>query len=157
MFHTQLGEMIIAEQKEALYGVWFINQKHFAGPQDYWQESSQSALLNETKRQLLYYFDKKLDRFDLPLSPQGTVFQKKVWQQLQNINIGDKSTYGAIAESLGNPKGMRAVGAAVGKNPISLIIPCHRVLSSTNKLTGFAGGIERKKWLLDREGVDYKL
>lgn len=114
-------------------------------------EDNEKPVLLETERQLNEYFVGKRDRFDIPLDFQGTEFQRSVWQQLLEIPFGETRSYGQLAEKLGNVNACRAVGAANGKNPIAIIAPCHRVIGSTGKLTGFAGGLEAKAHLLDLE------
>jgi methylated-DNA-[protein]-cysteine S-methyltransferase len=109
-------------------------------------------ILLETERQLADYFAGKRKAFDVTLDFAGTAFQKKVWQALLAIPFGETRTYGRIAREIGSPKAVRAVGAANGRNPISIIAPCHRVLGSTGDLTGFAGGLEAKAYLLGLEG-----
>ena len=108
-------------------------------------------MLLQAKMQLLEYFNGERDVFDLALSPKGTEFQNKVWKQLQKIPFGKTKSYGDIASKINNPKAMRAVGMANRNNPIPIIIPCHRVIGSNGKLTGFAGGLDLKKRLLDFE------
>ena len=107
--------------------------------------------LEECKRQLLGYFQGTLKEFSLFLDPQGTPFQKRVWSRLQDVGYGRTSTYAEQTKALGDPKAIRAVAAANGKNPIAIIIPCHRVIGSDGILTGYAGGLWRKKWLLEHE------
>ena len=109
------------------------------------------ALLEETKAQLQAYFQGSLRQFDLPLSLQGTAFQKQVWNELQSIPYASTSTYLQLAKRLGNTKSIRAAAAANGKNPIVILIPCHRVIGANGALTGYAGGLQRKRWLLDLE------
>jgi methylated-DNA-[protein]-cysteine S-methyltransferase len=111
----------------------------------------ETPVLQEAKRQLLKYFEGDLKAFDLPLLLVGTDFQKQVWQYLPTIPFGITTTYGHIANELGNPQAVRAVGAANGQNPFWIILPCHRVIGSQGKLTGYAGGLWRKKWLLQHE------
>lgn len=147
---TTLGLTIVAGDEQGLAGVWFNKQRHFAGIQDTWIHQ-ETELLCAAKQQLLAYFAGELQTFDLPLAPQGTEFQERVWQALQGIDYGLTCSYGDIAKQLNQPKAVRAVGAAVGKNPLSIIIPCHRVLGSQQQLTGYAGGLERKQWLLQWE------
>lgn len=108
-------------------------------------------VLAETERQLEAYFAGERRRFDLPLDFTGTAFQKTVWQALLTIPYGETRSYGEIARQLGRPAASRAVGAANGRNPISIIAPCHRVVGSTGHLTGFGGGLAAKRWLLDLE------
>lgn len=114
-------------------------------------ENSDHPVLRETARQLTEYFAGARTAFDLPLDFQGTDFQKQVWAQLLAIPFGQTRSYGEIARALGNPNAMRAVGAANGRNPISIIAPCHRVIGANGKLTGFAGGLEAKAHLLALE------
>ena len=102
-----------------------------------------------------YFRGEQPDPRDLPLAPPGTNFQKDVWAELLDIPYGESRTYGDIAKALGKPRGAQAVGQAVGRNPIGIIIPCHRILGAGKKLTGFAWGSEKKKWLLRHEGVDF--
>lgn len=149
-FETELGQTILAANTGGLTGLWFTDQRHFAGIQEDWLHE-ETELLSKAKQQLLNYFAGELQQFDLPLAPQGTIFQEHVWQALQNIEYGVTCSYGDIANQLNQPKAVRAVGAAVGKNPLSIIIPCHRVLGSQKQLTGYAGGLERKQWLLQLE------
>jgi methylated-DNA-[protein]-cysteine S-methyltransferase len=101
--------------------------------------------------QLRAYFEGRRSDFDLRLAPVGTPFQQRVWEELRAIPAGSTDTYGAIAARLGQGSASRAVGAAVGRNPISVIVPCHRVVGSDGTLTGYAGGLDRKRWLLDHE------
>ena len=108
-------------------------------------------LLRECEQQLDDYFCGRSIGFDLPLDPQGTAFQKKVWNELLHIPGGEPITYSELALRLGDPKLVRAVGTANGRNPIAIVIPCHRVIGLGNKLIGYAGGLERKRWLLSHE------
>lgn len=112
------------------------------------QEQNDHPTLLEVERQLKEYFAGKRDRFDLPLNFHGTEFQKKVWNALLDIPYGETRTYGEIATAIGNPTAVRAVGAANGRNPISIVAPCHRVIGSSGELTGFAGGLAAKETLL---------
>lgn len=147
-----LGAMVIAARGEALAGVWFRDQKYFPhiSEESGWQEGS-AGILDETIAQLQEYFAGSLTEFSMPLDPAGTAFQRSVWEILVTIPYGETTTYGAIATQLGNPKAAHAVGGAVGHNPISVVIPCHRALGSTGGLTGYAGGLDRKTQLLDME------
>ena len=110
-------------------------------------------LLDECVRQLQAYFDWRLTAFDLPVAPAGTNFQQRVWQRLMAIPFGQTLSYGQLAETLQPPTSPRAIGNAVGRNPISIVLPCHRVVGSRGDLTGFAGGLDRKEWLLTHEGA----
>ena len=115
------------------------------------EELNATPLLKEAFRQLDEYLDGKRQGFDLPLAPQGTPFQQKVWQALQTIPYGETRSYKQIAEQIGNPLGCRAVGMANNKNPIGIIIPCHRVIGANGKLVGYAGGLDLKTQLLNLE------
>ena len=119
-------------------------------------EPNPSPLTQEAVAQLSAYFAGRRRNFDLPLAPRGTPFQTTVWAQLQLIPFGETCAYGDIARRLDNPKAVRAVGAANGRNPIAVIIPCHRVIGNNGTLTGYAGGLDRKAWLLQHEGVSFK-
>jgi methylated-DNA-[protein]-cysteine S-methyltransferase len=120
------------------------------------EETSHPVLL-EAERQLHDYFNGKREKFSLMLDFTGTEFQRKVWDALLTIPFGETRSYAQIAEQIGNPNAVRAVGAANGKNPISIIAPCHRVIGSNGKLTGFAGGMEAKAFLLKLEAKDFNL
>lgn len=136
-------EIVLTDQ--AITGVNFVDDKL--------QNETDSALMLTAKQQLEAYLSGQRKTFDLPLNSQGTEFQKKVWQALMNIPYGQVVSYQTIAEQVGSPKAVRAVGAANGKNPISIIVPCHRVIAKDGKLTGYSGGLARKKWLLAIENV----
>ena len=114
-------------------------------------DAADHPVLRETKQQLEYYFEGTLTKFDLPLDPVGTEFQLDAWRALSNIGYGKTASYAEQALKIGRPKAVRAVGAANGKNPISIIVPCHRVIGSNGSLTGFAAGVDAKRWLLDHE------
>ncbi|WP_223669597.1 methylated-DNA--[protein]-cysteine S-methyltransferase [Kangiella shandongensis] len=114
---------------------------------------STNSVLERTKQQLREYFEGQRQTFDIPLDSNGTEFQKIVWQTLMKIPFGKTWNYGQLAQAIGNKNASRAVGAANGKNPISIIVPCHRVIGANGKLTGYAGGLKAKEWLLKHEGV----
>lgn len=147
------GAMTLAATDTALVWTGFDGQKH-AADTSAWLPSRDNAVLRQAAEQLQQYFAGERTAFDLPLDlGYGTTFQQQVWQRLLDIAAGATSTYGAIGLRLGNPKAVRAVGAAVGRNPISIIVPCHRVVGSDGSLTGYAGGVERKQALLQLEGA----
>lgn len=114
-------------------------------------DAADHPVLGETKEQLIQYFAGTRTKFDLPLDPVGTEFQLDAWRALSNIGYGKTASYAEQALKIGRPKAVRAVGAANGKNPISIIVPCHRVIGSNGSLTGFAAGVDAKRWLLDHE------
>lgn len=133
---------------QALTGVYFANN---APKSDKLLEPS--AILEEAKKQLGDYFAGDLTTFNLPLKYEGTEFEQSVWRELKQIPYGTSITYKELAHRLGDTNKVRAVGRANGKNPLPIVIPCHRVIGSNNKLVGYGGGIERKKWLLRHEGA----
>jgi methylated-DNA-[protein]-cysteine S-methyltransferase len=112
---------------------------------------STDGLLVDAAEQLLAYFDGELERFELPLSPGGTAFQRRVWDAVSAIPYGATTSYSALAASIGSPTAWRAVGAANGRNPLPIVVPCHRVVGAAGSLTGYGGGLERKRALLDLE------
>jgi methylated-DNA-[protein]-cysteine S-methyltransferase len=119
-------------------------------PDDTWR--ADRTALGAAAAQLEAYFDGTLENFDLPLNAAGTAFQRAVWHELSLIPFGEVTTYGEIARRVGKPTGSRAVGAANGRNPIAIVVPCHRVIGADGTLTGYAGGMWRKQWLLKHEG-----
>ncbi|SFC89885.1 methylated-DNA--[protein]-cysteine S-methyltransferase [Pseudoalteromonas denitrificans] len=133
-----------------------ITQIIFCGDKNRQTQVNTNHITELCKQELTEYFDGKLKTFTVPLDQKGTEFQKSVWQCLTKIPFGETLSYGDIAISLNNPKSVRAVGGANGRNPISIIVPCHRVIGATGTLTGYAGGIERKLWLLKHEGIKIK-
>lgn len=143
-----LGAMLVAADERTLLGIWFEGQKYHPDP-TVWRHRPEQPLLRRAGEQLRAYFeDGGFDRFDLPLAERGTAFQQAVWSELRRIPAGETWTYGALAARLGRPAAVRAVGAAVGRNPWSLMVPCHRVVGVNGALTGYAGGVDRKAWLL---------
>lgn len=150
---TRLGPVWLAATRKGLAGFWFDGQRHFDGPQAGWIQDPGWPLFARVQAQWDAYESGTLRQFELPLDPQGTVFQQSVWRALLTIPFGNTVTYAALARTVGAVKAVRAVGAAIGRNPISVIVPCHRVLGSNGSLTGYAGGLERKQSLLALEGV----
>ncbi len=148
---TPLGKLLLAGIGEQLAYVGLPQANKAQKPAPEWQ--SQSGLLAEAQNQLRDYFAGRRQTFDLQLAPRGTEFQCQVWQQLQRIPFGEVCSYGQIAKAIGRPKAVRAVGAANGRNPIPIIIPCHRVIGANGQLTGFSGGLSAKAYLLKHEGV----
>jgi len=150
---TPLGGITMAATDQGLAGVWFDQQRHWPDTTGWIAKDDHPALV-EAAAQLRDYFAGKRDHFDMKLDlSHGTAFQQSVWQQLLTIPAGATLTYGTLSAKLGNPAAVRAVGAAVGRNPISVIVPCHRVLGADGSLTGYAGGLERKTALLELEGA----
>ena len=150
---TPLGGITMAATDRGLAGVWFDQQRHWPDTAG-WITKDDYPALAEAAAQLRDYFAGKRDTFDVKLDlSHGTAFQQSVWQALLAIPAGKTMTYGALSANVGNPAAVRAVGAAVGRNPISVIVPCHRVLGTGGSLTGYAGGLERKSALLELEGA----
>jgi methylated-DNA-[protein]-cysteine S-methyltransferase len=150
--NTPLGTLLLARTANGLAGVWFEGQKHHPDPLTVARRPD-DALLRRAADQLHAYFAGETLAFDVPLDLQGTPFQRRVWQALLAIPGGETRSYGEIAQALGSAAAVRAVGGAVGRNPASVIVPCHRVIGSDGSLTGYAGGVERKRALLKLEGA----
>ena len=145
------GSLILAATKHGLAGVWFEDQKHLPDTSG-WPLAARHPLLLAACSQLAEYFAGRRQHFDLPLDLSGgTPFQQSVWQALLKIAPGTTTSYGALAASIGKPAAVRALGAAVGRNPLSIVVPCHRVLGLDGALTGYAGGLPRKSALLQLE------
>ncbi len=142
---SPLGSLLIRCSDDAITEVTFIEKEYTL------EESVIHPILNEAGIQLKAYFDGTLQQFDLPLNPEGTTFQKRVWKDLEGIKYGKTSSYLQMSRQLGNEKAIRAVGNANGKNPVAIIIPCHRVIGSYGSLVGYAGKLWRKRWLLEHE------
>ena len=149
-YRSPLGPLLLVRTGNGLAGAWFEAQKHHPAPIAA-PVVDDDPLLARAAAQLAAYFDGAATRFDLPLDLVGTPFQTAVWRELLKIEPGRTCTYGDIARRIGQPSAGRAVGAAVGRNPVSVIVPCHRVVGSDGTLTGYAGGLERKTALLRLE------
>ncbi len=151
-FISPIGALVLTASETALTGVYFPKSRRveIGRPGD-------NDVLQAARAQLAEYFARKRTKFDLPLDAGGTEFEQKVWQLLREIPYGSTTSYGDLARRLGDPKEARAVGAANGKNPIPIIVPCHRVVGANGDLTGFGGGLDRKRWLLEHEGALLRL
>ncbi|EEN99938.1 methylated-DNA--[protein]-cysteine S-methyltransferase [Vibrio cholerae] len=148
-YSSPLGPMTLQANSQGLLGVWFATQT--TQPEHLGDYVKECPILNKTIRQLDEYFSGQRTQFELPLAASGTAFQQSVWHALCKIPYGEIWSYQQLAEAIGNPKAVRAVGLANGKNPISIIVPCHRVVGKNGQLTGYAGGLERKAFLLELE------
>jgi methylated-DNA-[protein]-cysteine S-methyltransferase len=153
-FLSPLGKVCVAANAHALCGVWFADSQRM--PEWMWAspmaESNANSLLKEAARQLQAYWAGERKGFDLPLDMTwGTPFQQAVWRQLLTIPYGHSCTYADVARAIGKPLAVRAVGTAIGRNPLSVIVPCHRVLGSNGQLAGYSGGLDRKRALLALE------
>lgn len=140
---TPLGNMEITANHQAVISVYFKDAEL--------EKENKNDITGECSKQLQQYFASERTVFDLPLEHHGTAFQKQVWQALLTIPFGAVASYLDIANTINNPKAIRAVGAANGKNPHTIIVPCHRIIGSNGSLTGYASGLERKSWLLEHE------
>ena len=143
--NTPLGPMRISATESGL------TEARFTEEVDQGESSAGNSVTAAAVAQLREYFAGNRRTFDLPLAAMGTAFRQQVWQALQNIPYGQTCSYSDIAQAIGNPKAVRAVGTSNGANPIAIIVPCHRVVGADGRLTGYAGGLERKQWLLDLE------
>lgn len=149
---SPLGPLLLAATAQGLAGAWFTDQAHHPGALDA-PEDPDNAFIQQAAEELNAYWQDATSRhFNVKMDPQGTEFQRAVWRALLDIPAGHSSTYTTLATQIHKPLAVRAVGAAVGRNPLSVLIPCHRVLGSDGSLTGYAGGLDRKVNLLQREG-----
>lgn len=147
---SPLGPILLVSDGAALTGFYFVGQK-YAPETDRWRRDPELGLFHDAEAQIAAYTSGELKTFDLPIRFKGTPFQLRVWQAIAAIPFGATLSYSALAERIAAPSSIRAVGAATGRNPISLIVPCHRVVGRDGALTGYAGGLDRKRALLDFE------
>ena len=159
-YTSPIGNMLLAADEIGLTGAWFEGQKHFASTLPSEHAQKETEILVQAREWLDVYFSGEEPKFTPPLNPQGTPFRKAIWEILLHIPYGQTVTYGEIAKVFAQEKGLakmsaQAVGGAVGHNPISLIIPCHRVVGANGSLTGYAGGIEKKIYHLELEDADF--
>jgi methylated-DNA-[protein]-cysteine S-methyltransferase len=148
---TPVGEMLLAGSPEALHHILLPNAAGRAACSLHGKREGQPAAVKEAKRQLEEYFAGSRREFDLPLEPVGTELQRTVWLALASIPYGETASYGEIAARVGRPTASRAVGAAIGRNPLPVVLPCHRVIGSTGRLVGYGGGLDLKAQLLEHE------
>lgn len=160
LFHSPIGRLVLCADDKALLGIYFEEQyfeKQYFGKQYFekqWEQNispTGNSILQRTATQLEEYFSGRRLAFDIPLELSGTAFQQKVWQSLREIPYGHTWSYREQATRIGHPKAVRAVGSTNGRNPLPIILPCHRVIGTHGKLTGYAGGLERKMFLLELE------
>ena len=153
-YPSAVGNLLMLAQNDKLTHLDFEVEQILPNPK--WVLKDELPLFKQVKTALTNYFNDEKEAFsDIPLAPSGTDFQRRVWQALRQIRYGETATYSAIAEAIASPKAVRAVGGAVGNNPISIIIPCHRILGKDGSLTGFGGGLPTKRYLLQLEGIAY--
>jgi len=149
-FASPIGNLLLAAGKVGLAGVWFERQKH-RPDRTGWKRAPDNPVLALAKRQLAEYFARRRREFELPLDPQGTPFQRAVWKAIAAVAYGETISYKELARRAGHPGAMRAVAAATGRNPLGIIVPCHRIVGADGSLTGYAGGLARKRALLALE------
>lgn len=153
IYPSLIGDLSLVADEAGLLGIWFVGQTYFERGLEEEPVFASTPILHRTCNWLDRYFAGQGPELDsLPLSVRGTEFQRRVWSELTKIPYGQTTTYKALAEKL-NCKSAQAVGGAVGKNPLSILVPCHRVLGADGSLTGYAGGLDKKIWLLEHEGV----
>jgi methylated-DNA-[protein]-cysteine S-methyltransferase len=152
-FATPLGPVFATATDDAVTGIYFEGQRHAPAISPEWREELRHPPLAECAAQVIGYLEGKRDSFDLRLAPVGTAFQQRVWEEIARIPRGETLTYAQLAARAGAPGAARAAGAATGRNPLSVVVPCHRVVGSSGSLTGYAGGIARKVRLLEIEGA----
>jgi methylated-DNA-[protein]-cysteine S-methyltransferase len=150
-FATPVGKLTVAVDDSGVRHVLFESNRHAPPPLDDWRRDTSAT--REVREQLLEYFEGSRKTFNLKLNPVGTPFQRRIWLLLATIPWGQTSSYGAMAAKLDKPAASRAVGAANGRNPLPIILPCHRVIGADGSLTGFGGGLKTKAWLLAHEGA----
>jgi methylated-DNA-[protein]-cysteine S-methyltransferase len=151
-FQSPQGGMLLLANERGLAGVFFDRQKHHPEKQADWKLDPEHRLLRQAQRELAEYFAGRRRRFDVALAPEGTPFQRAVWKAISTVAFGETISYGELARRAGHPGSARAAGAATGRNPVGIIVPCHRIMGANGALTGYAGGLERKRALLALEG-----
>ena len=150
-FESPYGEIMVAASERGLTGVYFNRQKYQPRRDAEWKPDPKHPVLKAAKKQLKEYFAGKRREFELPLDPAGTAFQRSVWKAIARVPYGKTISYGELAKRSGFPEGPRAAGAATGRNPIGIVVPCHRIVGANGSLTGYAGGLDRKRALLQLE------
>jgi len=151
-YQSPRGRMLLVADDRALTGVYFAGQKYHPRIDKKWKRADEHEPLRQAKRELSEYFDGKRTRFTVKVAPQGTPFQRAVWKSIASVEFGQTIAYAELARRAGRPGSARAAGAATGRNPISIIVPCHRIVGSNGSLTGYAGGLAKKRALLELKG-----
>jgi len=150
-YESPMGKMLIVAADEGLRGLYFIDQKYYREVQSEWTRAPKHPVVRQTAREMQEYFAGKRRQFDIPLAPEGTPFQASIWKAISSVKYGDSITYSELARRAGHPDAIRAAGTATGRNPITIIVPCHRIVGSDGSLTGYAGGLDRKRALQELE------
>jgi methylated-DNA-[protein]-cysteine S-methyltransferase len=148
---TPLGNVLLVADGDALCGLYFGDQKYVPAIDPSWKRDDDLSVLRTARRQIDEYFAGARERFDVALAPSGTPFQRAIWKAIAEVPSGATRTYADLAKRVGRPGSARAAGAATGRNPLSIIVPCHRIIGSDGSLTGYAGGLDRKRRLLELE------
>ena len=151
---SPIDDLMLVADASALTGVYFFGGDHIPAASNRWALNPQHPILRQAAKQLREYFAGKRESFSLPLRLAGTDFQRKVWREIALIPYGKTASYSDLAKRAGAPQAIRAAGTSTGRNPVSIIIPCHRVMGKNGGLCGFAGGLERKRYLLELENSD---
>jgi len=157
LYESPQGQILIAANDAGIAGVYFSGQKYFPQNEAEWSRDGKNALLRQAKRELTEYFAGTRKRFEVALDPSGTPFQKAVWRAISGVAYGETISYGELARRAGAAGRARAVGAATGRNPVGIIVPCHRIVGADGSLTGYAGGLARKRALLALEAGEIAL
>ena len=152
-YQSPRGRMLLVANDKALTGVYFLGQKYQPRIEEGWKKAVRHATLRQAKHELAEYFGGTRTRFTIKLAPQGTPFQRAVWKAIAGVGFGKTIPYAELARRAGRPGSARAAGAATGRNPIGIIVPCHRIVGSNGTLTGYAGGLTKKRALLALEGL----
>jgi methylated-DNA-[protein]-cysteine S-methyltransferase len=150
-YESPHGQMLLVAREEALSGVYFDAQKYHPRIGAEWRHDPRHAPLAQARRELAEYFHEGRQRFETAVAPEGTAFQRLIWKAISTVEFGRTITYGELAQRAGVPGSARAAGAATGRNPLTIIVPCHRIVGSSGALTGYAGGLARKRALLALE------
>ena len=151
-YDSPQGPMLLVATDDGLCGVYFDGQKYFPDSNE-GKRDARHAPLRQAKLELKEYFAGRRKRFQVALDPQGTPFQRSIWKAISKVGFGETISYAELARRAGHPGSARAAGAATGRNPIGIIVPCHRIMGSDGTLTGYAGGLDRKRALLALEGI----
>ena len=150
-YESPMGKMLIVAADEGLRGLYFIDQKYYREVENDWTRAPRHPVVRQTAREMQEYFAGKRTEFDVPLAAEGTPFQASIWKAISSVKYGDSITYSELARRAGHPDAIRAAGTATGRNPITIIVPCHRIVGSDGSLTGYAGGLDRKRALQELE------
>ena len=157
LYESPQGQMLLTATERGIAGVYFAGQKYFPKDESEWSRDGRNTLLRQARGELIEYFAGTRKRFEVALDPSGTPFQRAVWKAISGVAYGETITYGELARRAGAAGRARAAGAATGRNPIGIIVPCHRIVGADGSLTGYAGGLERKRALLALEAGELPL